>query len=73
MDDKRWTEADRELPAGWVWTTLGEIADATKKRRNPTENASLPFIGMEHIEAHTMRLLKTVPAGDIWEIASLSE
>jgi type I restriction enzyme, S subunit len=29
----------------------------------PSEKPNLPFIGMENIEAHTMKLLGTVPAG----------
>jgi type I restriction enzyme S subunit len=29
----------------------------------PLDYPDLPFIGMEHVEAHSMRLLGTVPAG----------
>jgi len=50
------------LPQGWAWTTLGEIADTTRRRSLPQEHPDLPFIGMENIEAQTMRLLGTVPA-----------
>ena len=53
------------LPAGWVWATLGEVADTARRRVLPRERPDLPFIGMENIEAHTMRLLGTVPASDM--------
>jgi type I restriction enzyme S subunit len=53
------------LPNGWEWTTLGEITDTTRKRADPQGHPELPFIGMEHLEAHTMRLLGTVSAGDM--------
>jgi|GEM_PF-1212631 len=53
------------LPEGWVWTTLEEVADTTRKRMNPQEQPHLRFIGMEHIEAHTMKLLGTVFAGEM--------
>jgi type I restriction enzyme S subunit len=50
------------LPKGWIVAPLGEIVQPTRPRRRPQDLPSLPFIGMEHIEAHTMRLLGTVPA-----------
>ena len=50
------------LPRGWVRTTLGAITEPTRPRQNPQDSPNLPFIGMEHIEPHTMRLLRTVPA-----------
>ena len=53
------------LRPGWAWTTLGEITQPTRPRHNPKEYPALPFIGMEHVEAHTMRLLGTVPAASM--------
>lgn len=50
------------LPLGWTKTTLGELARPTRPRHEPKEYPELPFIGMEHVEAQTMRLLGTVPA-----------
>jgi len=46
-----------ELPKGWAKTTLGEIAEPTRERAFPTEFATLPYVGLEHIESQTMRLL----------------
>lgn len=42
---------------------LGSITKPTRPRVKPSDRSELPFIGMEHIEAHTMKLLGTVPAG----------
>jgi type I restriction enzyme S subunit len=41
---------------------LGEVTKPTRQRVKPSEYPHLPFIGMEHIEAHSMKLLGTVPA-----------
>ncbi len=42
--------------------SLGEVVRPTRPRVKPETMPDAPFIGMEHIEAHTMRLLGTVPA-----------
>lgn len=44
---------------------LGEVVKPTRPRVKPADRADLPFIGMEHVEAHSMRLLGTVPAGSM--------
>ena len=50
------------VPRGWVQTTLSEIVAPGRVRRLPAEVPNLPFVGMEHVESQTMRLLGTVPA-----------
>jgi type I restriction enzyme S subunit len=50
-------------PFDWEILPLGEVVKPTRPRIKPSEKPDLPFIGMEHIEAHTMKLLGTVPAG----------
>lgn len=57
-------QSDYLLP-GWSRTTLSEIAQPTRPRCAPADFPDLPFIGMEHVEAHSMRLLGTVPAGEM--------
>lgn len=47
----------RDLPPGWAWTTLGQATAPGRPRVAPASLPDLPFIGMEHVEAHTMRLL----------------
>jgi type I restriction enzyme, S subunit len=57
------TEKNIALPTGWDIRPLGEVVQPTRPRIKPSEKPNLPFIGMENIEAHTMKLLGTVPAG----------
>lgn len=54
-----------ELPAGWAETTLSQIAVPDRPRELPSANPGLPFIGMEHVESQSMRLLATVPAAQM--------
>ncbi len=54
-----------ELPKGWAKTTLGAIAIPNRPRELPAQKPELPFIGMEHVEAHSMKLLGTVQAGQL--------
>ena len=41
---------------------LGEIVKPRRAKVSPQEYPRLPFIGLEHVEAHTTRLLGSVPA-----------
>ena len=52
----------RELPDGWARVPLGDLVKTIRPRVSPHEADSLPFVGMDHVEPHTMRLLGTVPA-----------
>jgi Type I restriction modification DNA specificity domain len=56
---------DDGLPPGWARVTLGEVTQPTRPRVRPQDHSNLPFIGMEHVEAHSMRLLGTVAAGQM--------
>jgi len=51
-----------DLPKNWLRAKLGDITQPTRPRHSPGDYPELRFVGMEHIEAHTMRLLGTVPA-----------
>lgn len=64
---------EKALPVGWAWTTLGQITDTTRKRVKPQDYPDLRFIGMEHVEAHTMRLLGSVPAREMRSAAEYFE
>jgi type I restriction enzyme S subunit len=50
------------LPRGWVATTLGFVIRPERPRGMPADNKGRPFVGLEHVEAHTTRLLGTVAA-----------
>jgi type I restriction enzyme S subunit len=41
---------------------LGEIIEPRREKALPKKFPELPFIGLEQVEAHTMKLLGTVPA-----------
>ena len=56
------TDKNISLPATWNVRPLGEVVQPTRPRTKPSETPDLPFIGMENVEAHTMKLLGTVPA-----------
>jgi type I restriction enzyme S subunit len=46
-----------KLPKGWVKTTLGEIVEPSRERALPMEFPNLRYVGLEHIEPHSMKLL----------------
>lgn len=52
----------RELPHGWSRVPLGELVESIRPRVNPKKSDGLRFIGMDHVESETMRLLGTAPA-----------
>jgi type I restriction enzyme, S subunit len=53
------------LPNGWVKTTLGDIVQPSRARVSPTRSSNLRYIGLEHIEPQTMRLLGHGNARDV--------
>ncbi len=53
------------LPKGWVKTTLGEITEPSRERALPSEFPDLPYVGLEHIESQTMKLLGSRYAREI--------
>lgn len=50
------------VPPGWATATLSQVTQPTRLKHDPRDCPDLPFIGMEHVEAHTMRLHGTVLA-----------
>lgn len=54
-----------KLPGGWVETTLGEINTPSRLRARPSEAPDLPYVGMEHVAAQTMKLLGHGEASDL--------
>ena len=54
-----------KLPTGWVKTTLGEVNMPSRARALPSEAFELPYVGMEHVEAQTMRLLGQGSASEL--------
>jgi type I restriction enzyme, S subunit len=56
---------ENELPKGWVRTTLGDVTAPARISIQPNKSTTLPYIGMEHIESETMRLIGTSPASEL--------
>ena len=52
-----------ELPEGWAWTQLGEIANLRGEKVDPQSVPNLPFVGMDDIEAHGTKIIQTRPFG----------
>lgn len=46
-----------KLPKGWVKTTLGDITQPSRERALPAEVPGMQYVGLEHIEPQTMKLL----------------
>jgi len=61
------------LPKGWAEAMLGELVEPRSGKAHPSSRPDARFIGMEHIEAHTMRLLGTVPATEMKSAANVFE
>ena len=50
--------------------TLAELVQPRREKVSPGEYPELPYIGLEHVEAQTSRLLGTVPAGEMKSTAN---
>lgn len=61
---------EKELPAGWVRTILEDVTIPIRVSVQPQEVSTLRYIGLEHIEAETMRLIGTAPANELKSNAS---
>lgn len=42
--------------------TIGEVLQPRREKAQPAAHPELPYIGLEHVEAHTTRLLGSVPS-----------
>ncbi|MGH9340057.1 MAG: restriction endonuclease subunit S [Acidobacteriota bacterium] len=51
------TDQALEAPENWKVLPLGEVTALVKEKVDPTHLPEAPYVGLEHIEAHTMRLL----------------
>jgi len=46
-----------ELPKSWIWTQLGNITEPSKEKVDPKKVGFTNYIGLEHIEKDTSKLL----------------
>ena len=54
-----------DLPEGWVWTTLGNITQPSKEKVDPKKIDEITYIGLEHIEKQTGKLLDSGLSSEI--------
>lgn len=50
------------LPKGWTETTLGDLIEPRRAKADPQATPTASFVGLEHVEAHTTKLLGTTSA-----------
>ncbi len=62
-----------KLPSGWATADLGAVTQPRGLKRKPAEVGDAPFIGLESIESHTMRLLNVKRTGDVKSAGSYFE
>lgn len=53
------------LPKGWDKLKLSAAVEPRGDRVSPADFPGLPFIGMDHVEAHTTKIIGSVPARDM--------
>ncbi|KZL28522.1 restriction endonuclease subunit S [Pseudovibrio sp. Ad37] len=53
------------LPEGWIGTTLGEIVSESKVKLNPQNSDTMPFLGMDDVEAQTGRVINVADTGQL--------
>ena len=59
-----------ELPRGWASGPLSDFVTPRGERVSPADFPEMPFIGMDHVEAHTTRIVGSVPSRQMKSSAS---
>ena len=54
-----------ELPKGWAEATLADVTTPRGEKADPSSLGDMPFLGMDHIEAHTANLLGSQPVSEL--------
>ncbi len=55
------------LPKGWIRTKIGHMIEPSKERFDPTSNTNRIFLGLEHVESNTGKI---IGRGDSKELTS---
>lgn len=51
-----------DLPHGWARVALADAVTPRGEKASPADHPGAPFIGMDHVEAHSGRIIGSVPA-----------
>jgi len=60
---------NRELPEGWIGVPLAAIVTQSGERADPTKEKGAAYLGLEHVEPHTTRILEHADAGEMKSLA----
>lgn len=53
------------LPQGWTLARLDEVTNPRGEKADPSSLGDLPFLGMDHIEAHSANLIGSQPVNEL--------
>ncbi len=59
-----------DLPRGWASGLLSDFVTPRGEKVSPADFPDMPFIGMDHVEAHTTRIVGSVPSRQMKSAAS---
>ena len=59
-----------DLPRGWALGPLSNFVTPRGEKVSPADLPKLPFIGMDHVEAHTTKIIGSVPSRQMKSNAS---
>ena len=59
-----------DLPTGWASGPLSDFVRPRGEKVSPADFPELPFIGMDHVEPHTTRIIGSVPSREMKSSAS---
>lgn len=55
---------ESEPPEGWKYVKLGDITSPSKERIDPKADSTIPYLGLEHIESNSSRIIGQGIAGE---------
>lgn len=56
---------NKNLPKGWIEKPLAEVTEPRGEKVSPQDYPDLQFIGMDHVESETTRIIGSVPASSM--------
>jgi type I restriction enzyme S subunit len=64
LGEKVQTE-EQPLPSGWMKLKLSAAIEPRGDKVSPANFPDLPFLGMDHVEAHTTKIIGSIPAREM--------
>lgn len=60
-----------QLPDGWKWVKLGEVISPSKERFEPLQNINVKYVGLEHIDKGTGKILSYADSNTVRSTKSI--